>query len=584
MLPPAQNESEPGPVRWETRPYLRQPLDSLEEPGITDVIFVAPTRSGKTFLLRMGMSCSIAKDPAPALFVDSTMDKGRGFIRKEFKPLVEYNRILRDQKPLNRHYFADGMMLFPGAALTVFGANSDAQVSGETVKRIFGNEVDKWRGSTDQEASILDQTRHRTESFEDERIHYYSSTPTLESGLIWQEFLKGDQRKWFVPCPCCGHMQDLVWPQVDWAWHPETRNEDGSWDMEKVRELVRYRCRNSDCKGEPWTQEQLWAAVRDPRSDWIATAVGRFGHRSYHINGLYGPLKVNTMAALASDFIYARKTAFFTDRQDFWNGRMGMPWVDDVNSLSASKFADFEGDYLRGTLPESVGKADLIIVGFDVQTYGLPFLVLGFTWDGHCYTIDHGLAATFSDLDEVQGDYAHLGKLSYVIGDINFEDRAAETREAIYLRRERGWMAAEGFEVMREPVKFERANAFIGGRHQKRGARFPKLMISLYMFKIELEKRLAGEIRKWSTYGLSLVASDSEVKEQAEYYAQLLDERRVPRKRKLMGKPPFEFKSRNGNNHFWDCYVYALGLFYFLSRSKSAKKKGKRSTATVEQK
>jgi len=580
VLPPGKNETEPGRVTWDRRPYLVDVIDDIERLGISDVIFVAPTRIGKTFILRMCMAVSIAKDPAPALFIDSTEPKGRGFIRKEFRPLIEHNKILRARKPANRHYYGDGMMLFPGAALTVFGANSDAQVSGETVKRIFGNEVDKWRGSTDEEASIIEQTRHRTESFDDERKHYYSSTPTLETGTIWQEYLKGDQRRWHVPCPDCGHLQQLEWNQVDWAWNPETRDDAGEWDLDKVKEHVRYRCAADGCDAL-WTQAELWAAVRDPRACWVPTAKGRTRYRSYQINGLYGPKKANTMAELAEDFLTSRQTGFYTDRQDFWNSRMGLPWKEDVSELTVEKFAALEGNYERGTLPDVV-QGGVLIVGADVQTWGLPYVVDVYSWDGMCYTIDHGVAATFADLEEIQKGYLELARSAYVIVDINFEDRAAETREAIYTRKHLGWLAAEGFEIMaKDLVKLEMANAFIGGRAQSDNAKFPKLLISLYQFKVEMEKRLTGEIKLWQTYQLGLLSTGTDAKDQQEFYTQLLDERRVPRKKKRVGKPDFEFKSRNKNNHFWDCKVYGLALFYYLQRSR-AKKRLRKNRKVVE--
>ncbi|MCZ6675557.1 MAG: hypothetical protein O7C75_21725 [Verrucomicrobia bacterium] len=98
-----------------------------------------------------------------------------------------------------------------------------------------------------------------------------------------------------------------------------------------------------------------------------------------------------------------------------------------------------------------------------------------------------------------------------------------------------------------------------------------------------LQLRYSGEIRNWHTYQLPLAATSEEEREQAAFYAQLLDETRRPRKRLLAGKPPDEFVSKNKNNHFQDCKVYGLALFFFLSKSRAAtEKKAKRKTIKIK--
>src|SRR3954463_1569683 len=74
-LPQGKQETEPGKVRFEKRPYLREPIASFADPTVTDIVVVGPTRIGKTFFLRMGFAWSVAGDPAPTLWVDSTEDK-----------------------------------------------------------------------------------------------------------------------------------------------------------------------------------------------------------------------------------------------------------------------------------------------------------------------------------------------------------------------------------------------------------------------------------------------------------------------------------------------------------------------------
>ena len=585
-LPAGKNETKPGPVNFAERPYLREPLDSLGDLTVTDEVFVGPTRIGKTFITRMGFAYTVAGDPAPSIWVDSTIDKGKDISRKELQPLVEANLILRNRKPRNRHNYTTARMLFPAAAFTIVGANSDAQVAGDTVKRVFGNELDKWRLATDKEASIAELVRHRTESFEDERKHLWSCTPTLEEMTTWTYYRRGDQRVWQCICPDCGHAQPLLWDNV--KWDPAARITETKWDLRAVKASARYLCANPQC-GSLWTDRERLLAIRHPDAHYLATALGEPGWRSHHVNGLYGPLKSNNLGELAVDFFTSRTTGFHADRRDFWNSRMGLPWRDNAADITVEKFSTYEREYLRGEAGPECFTPDLFILGFDVQSNRLPWAVYTAAWSGEMYLVDHGDAATWADLDGIQETYAKKFKCtSYAIGDVHYEDRRAETLEQIFRRSHRGWFGAEGFEVIAgELVRLEKANVFLGGKLEKEGHCIQKLVISTYDFKVELEKRLSGEIKNLFYYRLPLLGcTETEREEQKEYYVQRLDERRRPRKRPVAGKPSWEFVSRNKNNHQNDILVYILALYWVLSKrrayTRAKKESAERSTIEVK--
>lgn len=565
-LPASKDETEPGRVRFDSRPYLREPLDQLENPSVTDITVVMPTRNGKTFLLRMAFALGIAKEPSSMMWVDSTIDKARSISRKELQPLVEANTILRERKPLDRHHYTNTLMLFQGASFTMVGANSVAGVAGDTVKMVLGNEVDKWASATEKEASIIELVRHRTESFNSRRKHFLSSTPTLEEGPIWQTYLQGDQRQFVVPCLHCGYVSPLTWDGVGkhkvW-WNPEAELADGKWDLRSVKDSACITCGNC---GAHWTEKERLASVADSRSHWEPTCDAAVpGYVSYHLNGLYGPLEVNTPASLAVDFLKARGSGLFTDRRDFWNSRMGLPWRDEVSSITQEKFQALE-QVRRGELPE--GQWDLLVVGADVQTWGVPWVITAYKYDGKSHTFDHGVAASWADVELVQREYSAKYDIpSNVIIDINFEARRVETLEAIYMRQSLGWLGAEGFESTNNLAKMELVNPFMGGQKQALGFKIPKLVISLYDAKVNVEEMLSGKNMMWTTYKLTEESTGQEKAEQKEYYVQLTDERRVPRKRKIIGKPPMEWKSRNNNNHYFDCLVYSTAFFNFKRKT-----------------
>ena len=563
ILPPGKNEAMPGRIVWEKTPYLRQILDCLEDPAVRTIVFIAPTRSGKTLLLRLVIAMSIAKTPCPTLLFDSTIEKGRLLVRKEIKPLINYNSILSSRKPKNKAHFADAHMLFSGASLDVYGANSAAGAAGDTAVRVVGNEIGKWRGETDYEASMIELIKHRIESAEGEGKVYLSTTPTTDDADEWQEFLRGDQCKFHVPCPHCGQMQELKWTNVH--WDPEAKITETEWDYAKVKATACIQC--AHCAAF-WTEEERLSAIRDRRSTWVPSAQAKIpGTRSFQISGLYGPLQSNTPGEIAVAFLASRQTGWFSSRRDFWNSRMGEPYHDSITTITAEKFKSVMADYHRGTLPADF-KADVVIIAVDVQSNRLPWVCMGLNYAGEKRTIDHGDAQTWSDIDQIQRAYGRLAPESFVAVDVGFGQRSAETLEAIHMRKNVGWLGVRGVEQSAELTKLQKVDPFLGTR-QEGAAQIPVIQISTYEFKVEWEKRFTREIDSWRTYTLPEGASEQLVHEQGEYFAQLLDEHRVPRKRILAGKPTWEWRSRSANNHSFDCHVYILAVYYFLSRSRT---------------
>jgi phage terminase large subunit GpA-like protein len=573
-LPPGFNESEPGKVRL--RRWMVEIIDCLESREIWDILLCGPTQEGKSFLLRMIVALKIAWRPGPMIWLSSTMNKGRSIVKKQIRPLIDNNPILAARKPRDRHHFTNTEMLMSGAAINVFGANSENQVAGDTAEVVLGDEAAKWRLATEEEAAILELVRHRTEKYGETRKHYFSSTPRTEADLFWQEVERGDCREWFIHCPHCDTMQSLKWGDEHSThgvkWDRSAKRPDGTWDLARVKATARYHCINPACPGEPWDDETRLRAIEDPRGEWRPMKQARPGYRSYILNGLYGRNKSRYVGTLAAKFLDARASGFLVDRQDFWNSDMGEVWRARIEEVNVRKLAHLEQDYLLGALPGGV-RADVVIMAIDVQRDRFRVVIRAFLWSGESYLVDFGWRATWADLDALERDYREFGPFRAIV-DINFEDRRQEVREQVYARTARGWMLADGVEYTAERVKVDRENVFLGGKGGGQKHYAVRLVISTYDFKCELEARFAGTIKNWWIPRLPLLeAEPGEVEAYAEYKKELLDEQRAPRAKLLKGMPRYEFRARTKQNHALDCEVYALALFWSLRSRRSARQR-----------
>jgi phage terminase large subunit GpA-like protein len=120
---------------------------------------------------------------------------------------------------------------FDRCTLTFVGSNSPANLASRPVRILVGDEVDKFADATAKEADALDLAEQRLKAFSSSKA-FFTSTPTTSEGRIWQRYLRGDQRRFYIPCPHCKEPIKLEWRQVTWD---NAKTEDGRPDWQRIR-------------------------------------------------------------------------------------------------------------------------------------------------------------------------------------------------------------------------------------------------------------------------------------------------------------------------------------------------------------
>lgn len=137
------------------------------------------------------------------------------------------------------------------------------------------------------------------------------STPTYPGTGIDVEYLAGDQRRFFIPCPRCGTEQPL-----DWEKNVEER------DGRLLRVCVGCRESLEATIAAAWVEEGL--------GKWRATNPGA-PHHSYHVGQLYRP----TVDLAAVDA--ALRSSNATTAQEAWNQHLGLPYSPAGGQLSVAE-------------------------------------------------------------------------------------------------------------------------------------------------------------------------------------------------------------------------------------------------------
>jgi phage terminase large subunit GpA-like protein len=285
VLPPPVSR----PYHAAEAPYQPGILDSVREPGIHTVVAMMSAQVGKTIMEAILCAYFMKHRPSPILGVLPSIEDARDYKDEQLGPLLEETPELADLvlPPAGaRSKNTKTRIRFRGGYLALVGSNSHSGMARRTVRFVLADEVDKWKIITGAGGDQLTRLRMRFGNVRD-GVMVVTSTP-LETGMsvVETEFLRSDQRRFFVPCPSCNAMQTLRWrdrgPDGKLGARRLVWERDG--DGRAVPGSERYLCEKCDHEiEERWKQAMLQAG------DWRATAVGLPGIAGFALNQLYSP-------------------------------------------------------------------------------------------------------------------------------------------------------------------------------------------------------------------------------------------------------------------------------------------------------
>lgn len=297
---------------------------------------------------------------------------------------------------------------FPGGNLYTWSGQAIGSLSQISCKYIFADEFERYPKGDKKAGSLVSLIEERAKSFADTRKIYFISTPEIkQTSNIEPLYLKGDQRKYHIPCKCCGEYIFLEWQkQVD---HLETKagvyfERDQNGKLKK--DTVGYICQK--CGGF-FDQTHVYDCYEDNNGQWIATATPESEiYRSYHISALYAPPGMYNWAYYAQKWceIYPKgKPVKVKELQTFFNQCLGLTWEEIGREIKITKLLKNTRNYDIGTVPNALsiqdGNGPIVLLTCSVDLNGfendarLDWEILAWSKSGSTYSIDHGSIGTF---------------------------------------------------------------------------------------------------------------------------------------------------------------------------------------------
>jgi terminase, large subunit len=395
-------ESAADPGRWKTLPYQRGPMDAISDPLVEHVTFMKSARVGYTKMLNAAVGYFIHQDPCPVQVVQPTLDDANGYSKEEIAPMLRdcpvFSGIVSESKSRD----SENTILhkvFKGGSLTVVGANSGRGFRRVSRRVMAFDETDGYPASAGVEGDPIRLGIRRTDYYWNRKI-IAGSTPLL-AGLsrIERLFLAGDQRRYYVPCTQCGHMDFLVFQRE--------ATEDGDpvghfmhWPKDHPEE-AHFVCRQ--CAGV--------IEHRDKRAiveagEWRAHAPFT-GHASFHIWAAYSYSPNATWAQLASEFLEAN--AGGPDQlKTFVNTVLGETWQERGEAPDWERLYQRREEYSVATCPRGVL---FLTVGVDVQRNRFVYEVVGWGRGKESWSIDYGVIAGDTSDTSPNGPWTELEAL-----------------------------------------------------------------------------------------------------------------------------------------------------------------------------
>ena len=541
--------AEPGPWRTSRTPYLREPMDCLSsENPVQRVVMMFAAQTGKTEAGSNWLGYVIDHAPGPMLCVQPTVEMAKRLSKQRLESMISETPCLAEKIAPARSRDSGNTMFskeFSGGIMLLTGGNSATGLRSAPCRYLFADEIDAMPSDVDGEGDPVALAERRTTTFARRKI-LLTSTPTVKDfSRIEAEYLRSDQRRFFVPCPACGVMEWLKWPQI-------------KWEKDRPSTAV-YQCEHC---GERF--EELHKPRMLSEGEWRATAPSDGKTAGFHLSGLYSPLGWCSWEQLVDDFLRAKGDA--PALKSWVNTRLAETFAEDyAAAVSADGLMSKRLPYESGTCPEGVV---LLTAGVDVQDNRLACSLWGWAEGETGFLIWHQELMGDPTQNEVWGQLDQVlatkwptasGK-ELTIRQMAIDSGGHCTHEVYRYVRERlpqGVVAIKGSSRRNSAAVGKGSKVDINwrGKSIKKG-------VTLYLLGTDtIKTTLFGRLRHNEGAGslnFGMAADD-------EYFRQLTSERQALRYHK--GFQIREYVKKAGDrNEALDCAVYGYAALLLFSR------------------
>lgn len=360
-----------GPFSWAQTPYLRPIFERFWSRGFSEGAVAKASQLGFTdgVLINIVAYAAYARPGSISFLLPSDVF-AQDFSKDKIDPLLEHSPIVAAAFASAKARDADATILNKkmrsGYRLRLFGANSVKRLkSFAGIYRLL-DETDDFENDPKQgdPEDLLDRSALTGSDHAVRKLK--GTTPTLDYGRGWKDYLAGDQQKLHITCPSCSMPFVLTWNLIRWdkttEHHPETAHAVCPNGHKIPHELKR----------------QLVTAGRYIPTNPKATMP------SWHIPGFVSFADQMSWPKTVTKFLEAGKDP--AKLKVVFNTRFGEPFEDRSGERIHVESLRDRRDKYAAEVPAGVGVLTLAV---DVQRLWMEVLLVGWGAGEESWRIHH---------------------------------------------------------------------------------------------------------------------------------------------------------------------------------------------------
>ncbi len=405
----------PGPFNYNRTPYLREVVNCMspDHPASKIAVMKGAQIGFSTGVIEAAIVWIISQNPGNILFLTGHADLAEEAMNKKIDQAIDSCGLRNLIRPnvLRAKNMRTGdtnkSKEFPGGSLQAGSASNHKLLKQRSVRFGFIDDYDGAKASSKESGATTELIEQRFAAYSQKMKLFYISTPELKStSNIEPVYLLGDQRKYFIPCPCCGEYIYLGWNiQVKGS---ENEKAGITWQLDAANKLidssVGYICQ--EC-GKFFTDKDKYEL--NLLGEWRPTAEpSEIGYYSYHISSLYAPPGMYDWAHYVRQYLAANpinEPQKVAKMKTFTNIVLGETFEELGESPQANELAKNTMPYDIGIIPESLsirhgnGRIVLLTLACDINGLEddarLDYEIVGWSESGSSYSITEGSIGTF---------------------------------------------------------------------------------------------------------------------------------------------------------------------------------------------
>ena len=386
---------EPGDWRTDRAPYAREPMDSLSVSDPTEVVVLMwGAQTSKTETSNNWLGYIIHHAPGPVMAVQPTVDMAKRLSKQRLADMIETTPALRERVSEARSRDSGNTLLskeFPGGVLVLAGANSASGLRSMPARYLSLDEVDAYPEDVDNEGDPVALAIKRTSTFGRRRKVLITSTPTVKGrSRVEREFLRSDQRRYFVTCPHCDHRQWLRWRgYTDDKDDPRSKEYRLTW-LDEAKTAAGYKCGGCGALIEEHHKTKMLLG-----GQWVPTAKGDGKTRGYHLSSLYSPLGWTSWVEILREFEQVASDP--AQLKVFVNTVLAETWENRGSGADSKVLAARAEPYPLGIVPRG---GLMLTMGVDTQPDRLEARVWAYGRGEESWLIERHVIYGDPNLDE----------------------------------------------------------------------------------------------------------------------------------------------------------------------------------------